>query len=347
VNGYPDADAIWWMPLAGGYNEVTEDTEEWKSCRHRFCPTQGDLGMSQFNPTKAFAQLRAEIQSKKEAAKAVNRPRKVAWAAFARRRSAFHQLTNLFPQEGSGTLDVRKATDLMVEFAETLPTQELKAHVRFVRGRLASLAATRERAEDDILKEILLNLLLLSNARNHAKVAEIFDEVMRGDPDDVQTFRRYFVNRLVDKVVGGFPPLPDELKQPMEASEEFLELEAFGEQTTLVRDGTDVAGWGRKRLQFDALTQTIALDGTHHRIADPKAFAVYEAIANACPMPLTKATIRNQVTGCRGDKKIPQLMKVLPKQLRETVQSGPSGYWLKLEPLSNCSNRRRQEKGRI
>jgi hypothetical protein len=83
-------------------------------------------------------------------------------------------------------------------------------------------------------------------------------------------------------------------------------------------------------LQFDTATQTVTLDGTVHDIADPKAFAVYKAIAKACPLPLTRTALQAQVAGCRGDKKIRHLLRQLPQQLGGTVHSGPNGYWLKL-----------------
>jgi hypothetical protein len=109
---------------------------------------------------------------------------------------------------------------------------------------------------------------------------------------------------------------------------------------------TDGAAPGKERLHFDPQTQTITLDGTPHKIMDPKAFAVYKAIASSCPEPVTKATLQDRVAGCRGDKKIRQLLNGLPKQLLDTVPSGPNGYWLHLNPLPNGGVRRRRKKGR-
>jgi hypothetical protein len=85
-----------------------------------------------------------------------------------------------------------------------------------------------------------------------------------------------------------------------------------------------------ERLSFDHQTQTVTLDGVPHKVADPKAFAVYSVIANACPQPVTQAVIRSKVKGCRGDKKVRQLIDSLPGPLRATVSSGPNGYWLDL-----------------
>jgi hypothetical protein len=66
----------------------------------------------------------------------------------------------------------------MVEFAETLPTEWVEARVQFVSERLNELSV--EAVPDALLKEIMLNLLLLANAGDHPKVAEIFDEALRG-----------------------------------------------------------------------------------------------------------------------------------------------------------------------
>jgi len=72
------------------------------------------------------------------------------------------------------------------------------------------------------------------------------------------------------------------------------------------------------RLRFDAGTQTVLLDGSGIKVADPKAFAVYRALAEACPQPLTRAAIQKQVPGCRGAKKIRQLLDSLAERLRAT-----------------------------
>jgi hypothetical protein len=178
-----------------------------------------------------------------------------------------------------------------------------------------------------MLKDILLNLLLFANARNDGKVADIFKEALDGG-DDVEVFRLCLVNWLADKVVDPCSALPDELKEHSEA-EPFPD-----DQVTPAGAGNiDNAVSEGDRLRYDRQTQIITLDGTPHKIEDPKAFAVYKAIADKCPEPLTKAMIQDRVTGCRGDKKIPHLLDSLPEELRKTISSGPNGYWLKLKPL--------------
>jgi hypothetical protein len=101
----------------------------------------------------------------------------------------------------------------------------------------------------------------------------------------------------------------------------------------------------QERLRHDPQTQTITLDGTPYEIADPKAYAVHQAIARACPTPLTKSEIQKLVHGCRGDKKIPRLLQGLPQQLRDTVRGSQNGYWLNLNPPAKPDKRRRRQKG--
>jgi hypothetical protein len=128
----------------------------------------------------------------------------------------------LFPCEAGGTLDIPRAVALMVEFAQTIPTEWLKARVRFVSDRLVELPTySAGRAS---FSEIALNLLLVANAGDHARVAEIFTEAMRGDPDEVESFRLCLSNWLVDKVVDGWPPLPEELERPTEALVDEMEV---------------------------------------------------------------------------------------------------------------------------
>jgi hypothetical protein len=95
--------------------------------------------------------------------------------------------------------------------------------------------------------------------------------------------------------------------------------------------GSGVNG-ARERLHFDPQTQTVTLDGAHYKVPDPKAFAIYNEIANACPKPLTKGQIQGRIPGCRGVKTIPQLLARLPGPLKDTVRSGVNGYWLDLAP---------------
>jgi hypothetical protein len=253
--------------------------------------------------------------------------------AYGRRRVALNHLMNLFPGEGAGAMDVGKATDLMLEYAQTLPAEWVTARVESVSARLAELAGEGKPALDTGLKQILLNLLLFANAGDRTRTAEILNEALRGDAADVEYFRLRLVNWLVDKVVDRWPPLPDELREPRE-----VELQPEGQTASIGARKGDTAGddAATERLSLDRQTQTVTLDGNRHQITDPKAFAVYQAIASSCPVPLTKGALQARVAGCKGDKKIRQLLNGLPEQLRETVHSGPNGYWLKLDPLPNA-----------
>jgi hypothetical protein len=248
------------------------------------------------------------------------------------------QLMSLFCSESGTTVDVPRATALMVEYAGTLSVESVKACVEVVSNRLAELPRDGRPFQDARLKKILLNLLLFANARDDAMVAHIFGEAMRGSPHDVENFRWCLVNWLADKVVDRWPPLPDELKEPSETerlSDDHVAASGAG------NGDTDSAALGGERLQMNPQTQIITLDGKAHQIADPKAFAVYETIACSCPKPLTKAAIQDRVAGCRGDKTIRKLLDGLPKQVRQTILSGPNGYWLRLDPLPTRGKRRR------
>jgi hypothetical protein len=274
------------------------------------------------------------------------------WAAEDRRAAALHQLMKLFPSDtAGGTADVGRAAAGMIEYAQTLPLEWVKARVAFVSQRLAELAADGEPVRDAGLKEILLHLLLLARDGEKAKVAALFTEALRGDPGDGAAFRWCLVNWLVDKVVDGLPPLPDEVKGPVQARAESQDVQGPLEESdapsdSLIQD-TEGAGAEKERLHFDPQTQTISLDGIPYKIEDPKAYALYQEIASSCPKPLTRAKLQNRVPGCRGGKKIRQLLNGLPERLRETVPSGPSGYWLDLDPPPNRPSKRlRRQKGR-
>jgi hypothetical protein len=176
--------------------------------------------MKRFNPTKAFKKLRAKSQRQKKAGAELARSKQEQWTASAQRSNIILQLNNLFPREGAGTLDVGHATKLMIEYAQTLSAKWVKARVKFVSNRLAKLAADGKFVLDADFKEILLNLLKFARAGDQAKVAEVFDEAMRGDPGDEESFRLCLVNWLADKVVDTWPPVPEELRPPVEASVE-------------------------------------------------------------------------------------------------------------------------------
>jgi hypothetical protein len=99
----------------------------------------------------------------------------------------------------------------MVEYAQTLPGEWVKARVAFVGQRLAELAVAGKPVRETLHKEIQLNLLSRACAGDNAKVTEIFSEAVRSGPAVVEAFRHCLVNWLADKVVDGWPPLPDEL----------------------------------------------------------------------------------------------------------------------------------------
>jgi hypothetical protein len=172
--------------------------------------------MAEFNPAKSFEIVRAESKRKEEAADEANRRSRAREAAFIQRLATFHGLLNLFPGDDSarGTLDVQAATDLMVKYAQTLPTDGIKAVVESVSGRMAELAAGGKTVEDAPLKDILLNLLLFASEGNKTKVKKIFSEVVRGDTNEVEAFRHCLANWLAERVVEELPPLPDELTLP-------------------------------------------------------------------------------------------------------------------------------------
>jgi hypothetical protein len=307
--------------------------------------------MTPFDPSKAFQQVREEGRRERQVALERCRRKEEWWAAYRRRAAALNRLMELFPKDTEGvTVDVGRVTALMVEYAQTLSVEWVKSRVAFVSRRLAERAAEGFLDREAGLKEILLNLLLLANAGDVAKVEEVFKEAMRGDPDDVAIFRMCLVNWLVDKVVDGWPPLPDEVKPPAEAPTGPQEVEArSGENVspTDAGDGnTDRAEPGKERLHFDPQTQTVTLDGNPYKIEDPKAFAVYRKIARSCPQPLTQKMLQKSVRGCRGDKKIRQLLDSLPKPLRLTVPSGPNGYWLDLDPPPHRARRSPRKKSR-
>jgi len=267
----------------------------------------GNPAMAPFDTANAFQQIRAESQRESEAAEEQYRLKQEAWAAYDRRSAAFRQLIDSLPCETAVcTWDVGRATAQLIEYAQTLPAKWVTARVEFVRERMAQLAADGHPFQGAGFKEIMLNLLLHARARDNAKVAEIFNEAMRGEPDDVQRFRWHLVNWLVDKVVDGWPRLPIELTPRREESEGFLEEEAPLDQRVAPTCGTNGAigdtGQGKDRLHFDPQTQTITLDGTPYKIADPKAFTVYKEIANSCPVPLTQAKLQERVAGCLVDR---------------------------------------------
>jgi hypothetical protein len=84
------------------------------------------------------------------------------------------------------------------------------------------------------------------------------------------------------------------------------------------------------RLQFDAQTFTVILDKRRYQVENPKAFILYKTIADKKGAPITRAGLRQADPIFRGDKTVPRLLKLLPRQLRKTIKSSHSGYWLQL-----------------
>jgi hypothetical protein len=181
--------------------------------------------MPRFNATKAFEHLRVQNKRQKEAALEACLLKQKEWAAYGQRNTALYGLMNVFPFESAGMVDVQRATALMVEYAQTLSSEWVKARFKSVSARLAKLIKDGKPVQDAGIKKILLNLLLLANERDHARVEEIFREAIKGDPADVNRFRYCLLNWLLDKVVDGCRPLPDELKPTMEASKDVREVE--------------------------------------------------------------------------------------------------------------------------
>ncbi len=87
---------------------------------------------------------------------------------------------------------------------------------------------------------------------------------------------------------------------------------------------------GDARLVIDDDTSTITIDGLRSTVKNPKAFALYRALAADRPMPLTKASLCARVPGCKGRKSVPAVLQTLPPRVRDTVVSGPGGYSIRL-----------------
>jgi hypothetical protein len=187
--------------------------------------------LAKFNTLRAFQQIREESKREQEAAAEVARRKQEAWAAYRRRNAALNQLISLLlPSDSTDcTSDVRRLAALMIEYAQTLPAEWVKARVRWVRERMTKMAADEKVVPHAGLKEILLHLLQVANRGDEAQVAEVFREALRCNPGDVDSFGHRLVNWLADKVVDTWPPLPDELKNDPPAEEQVsLEVEPIG-----------------------------------------------------------------------------------------------------------------------
>jgi hypothetical protein len=94
--------------------------------------------------------------------------------------------------------------------------------------------------------------------------------------------------------------------------------------------GSDGRPSAATRLTLDDLALAVTLNGVKHRVADPRAYAVYKAIAEKDAPTITKNRIRTKVKGVRGQKTIPRLIASLPPALQQTVKWDTNGYWIVL-----------------
>jgi hypothetical protein len=183
--------------------------------------------MKRFSLKKTFKKLRSESQHRQKAGAELARRKQEEWTASSKRSTIILQLNDILPREDAGTLDVERATKLMIEYAQTLSTDWVKARVKFVNDRIAKMAAEGKPALNADLKEILLNLLQFAREGHRAKVAEIFNEATQGDSGLMESFRHCLVNWLGDKVVDTWHPVPEELRPPVEKLLEEPKEEAF------------------------------------------------------------------------------------------------------------------------
>jgi hypothetical protein len=84
---------------------------------------------------------------------------------------------------------------------------------------------------------------------------------------------------------------------------------------------------GASRVLCDPDTHTVTLDGKPYKVEHPRAFAVYAAIVDNRPQPITATRIGEQVRGARGKRAVKAHLDRLPAPLRATVRSGAAGYW--------------------
>jgi hypothetical protein len=118
-----------------------------------------------------------------------------------------------------------------------------------------------------------------------------------------------------------------------EASKRSLDIEASKRSL----DGDETSD--QERLHFDEKCLTIYLDGKPYRITNPNTFKLYQTIADA-KAAITRRQIRSQLKrGFSGSKQIPAYLAKLPKELRTTVKSGPTGYWLQLPDKRSTKGR--------
>jgi hypothetical protein len=98
----------------------------------------------------------------------------------------------------------------------------------------------------------------------------------------------------------------------------------------LVEVATDGEVTNKKRIYCDPDTHIITLDGVEYPIPNPKAFLLYQILSEARGEPTTRRKLRQRNPTFRGDKTVRRLADSLPPELRDTIQSGPAGFWLRL-----------------
>jgi hypothetical protein len=165
---------------------------------------------------------------------------------------------------------------------------------------------------------------------------------------------RQVYSRMCDLAIPGVPPRPYPSLSPSEARDELAQItsrleredeqryrqamsagpENVGPPAYTASHSQAAVAAPTCRLQLDADAHTVVLDNVPHKVEDPKAFAVYQAIADARPQPITKARIQLKVKVTSAKKTIPTAIKRLPDAVRATVRSGYNGYFIELPPLS-------------
>jgi hypothetical protein len=94
---------------------------------------------------------------------------------------------------------------------------------------------------------------------------------------------------------------------------------------------------GNSRVLFDAQTRTITLDDKPHHVDTFRAFLIYQILYQFIPEPISRSKLAGKDMRMRGDKTARQAIEELPRALKNTVKSGPRGYWVELPPLENKS----------
>jgi hypothetical protein len=137
------------------------------------------------------------------------------------------------------------------------------------------------------------------------------------------------------RVVRHFATLPALDTRELEillTQEAILANRARGREYRRLSDSVDHRPAGRdgqaSRLQFDDQAQTVQLDGRTIPVSSPKAYLLYEVVAEREGAPITRAEIKRRQGGFRGDKTIRKYRDLLPIRLRRTIKSGGTGYYL-------------------